>query len=80
MFRMQRIYGEDAGDLPTGYIGSYRFSRDDFPLSQCHCNRWCTKPTEFIPLSDNETDCPVHYFWRISVGMFRPDIFYEEHK
>jgi hypothetical protein len=53
---MQRIYGEDAGDLPTGYTGSYRFSRDDFPLSQCHCNRWCTKPTEFIPLGDNETD------------------------
>jgi hypothetical protein len=56
MFRMQRIYGRDAGGLPKGYTGSYRFFRDDFPLSQCHFSRWCTKPSEFIPLSDNEAD------------------------
>jgi hypothetical protein len=51
---MQRINGKDAGNRPKGSIGSYRFYRDEVPLSQCHVNRWCTKPTEFISLSDNE--------------------------
>jgi hypothetical protein len=56
MFRMQRIYGKDMGELPKGYTGSYRFFRDEVPFSQCHINRWCMKPTEFISMNDNETD------------------------
>jgi hypothetical protein len=56
MFRMQRVYGKDAGKLPKGYTGSFRFFRGESPLSRCDANRWCMKPTEFIPLNDDETN------------------------
>lgn len=54
IFRMQRITGQEEGGRPKGYLGSYRFFRDEAPFCQCHVSRWCSKPTEFVPLNDLE--------------------------